>query len=195
MLGWGPAPVSVAVRRLAANEADHVGVYDHRRHCTVSLGLGGSQSTFVCVLNAAGGYECSRYADGAPPLRNKNATTDKHGVMKLDIPLPGTHPTAPLPWQRYPHVDSFIHPWTRSGKLRRGLTLDQSGGARHYHGTCFRGTEFTHDPAALRCVSDVQFDPCYPRTAGWNRRSAVVACARPGATSFGRFVISRRSPP
>jgi hypothetical protein len=32
-----------------------------------------------------------------------------------------------------------------------------------------------YDAAALRCVSDVQLDPCYPRTADWN----VAAWSRP----------------
>jgi hypothetical protein len=217
MLGWGPTLVSVSVRRLDAREQDHVGVYDRLRRCTASLAVfvprdprtgcsgyavmpGGAnscvstQTTFVCFINRAGGYQCSRYADGSPPLRNKNATTDDRGVLKLDVPIARTHATPPLAWQRrYPHVDGFIHPWTSAGKLRRGLTLDQAGGARHYHGSCFRGTEFTHDPSALRCVSDVQFDPCFPPTGDWNRRGVVVACAAAGSTTFGRFVITRRS--
>jgi hypothetical protein len=194
MLGWGPALVNIAVRQLLPNEADHVGVYDHRRHCTAAIAHSLRRTTFVCVINAAGGYGCSRYSDGAPPLTSKNGAIDTRGVLKLDVPLRGTHATPALAWQRrYPHVDSYIHPWTRGGTLRRGLTLDQASGARHYHGTCFRGTEFSHDAAALRCVSDVQFDPCYPRAADWNRRGAVVACAAPGYTSFGRFVVTRRS--
>jgi hypothetical protein len=114
-------------------------------------------------------------------------------VLRLEVPLAGTHPARPLAWQRYPHVDGFIHPWTSAGKLRRGLSLDKAGGPRHYHGTCFRGTEFTHDTSALRCVSDVQFDPCFPPTAGWNRSGAIVACAGAGSTRFWRFAITRRS--
>jgi hypothetical protein len=219
MLGWGPTLVRIAVRRLDAREQEHVGVYDRLRRCTVSLavfaprdprtGCSGevvmpghpkfcvyTQTTFVCVINSVGGYGCSRYADGSPPLEHRNATTDIRGVLKLDVPLTGTHSTPPLAWQRrYPHVDGFIHPWTVAGKLRRGLTLNQAGGARHYHGRCFRGTEFTRDKSALRCVSDLlfdQFDPCYPPTAHWNRRGVVIACASPGWTSFGRFVITRR---
>jgi hypothetical protein len=216
MLGWGPALVSVAVRRLAPNEQDHVGIYDRLRRCTASLAVPwprdpqtgctgyavmpghpklcvSTENTFVCVMNTKGGYECSRYADGAPPLRHKNATTDERGVLKLDVPLAGTHPTPPLAWQRrYPHVDGFIHPWTSAGKLRPGLTFDRAAGA-HFHGTCFRGTEFSRDLSALRCVSDVQFDPCYPPQADWNRRGVVVACATAGWTTFGRFLITRRS--
>jgi hypothetical protein len=152
------------------------------------------QSTSVCVINTMGGYECPRYSDGSPPLKDKNATTDRRGVLILDIPLRGTHATAPLVWQRrYPHIDGFIDPWTRAGKLQRGLTFDQAGGSRHYHGTCFVGSEITFQKSALRCVSDVQFDPCFQPTADWNRRGVVVACAAAGWTTFGRFVIARRS--
>jgi len=216
MRGWGPAWIAISVRQLLANEADHVGVYDRRRRCTVSIGFFrprdpqtgcsgdtvmpghpnlcvSTQTTFVCAIDTGGGYGCSRYSDGAPPLRNKNATTDESGVLKLDVPLTGTHATPLLAWQRYPHVDSFIHPWTSAGKLRRGLTLGRDGPARYYHGKCFAGTEYTRDTAALRCESDVHFDPCYPPSAGWNRRGVVVACAVPGGTRFGRFVITRRS--
>jgi hypothetical protein len=153
-----------------------------------------TQTTFVCVINTVGGYECTRYADGSPPLRNENATTDKRGVLTLDVPLTGTHATPPLAWQRrYPHIDGFIDPWTRAGKLRRELTFEQAGAPRHYRGKCFHGSEFTFETSALRCVSDVQFDPCFGATADWNHRGAVVACASPGSTTFGRFVISPRS--
>jgi hypothetical protein len=216
MLGWGPTLVSVSVRRLDVREQEHVGVYDRRQRCTVSLAVfslrgshsgcsGGSvmagqpqscvymQNTFVCVINRAGGYWCSRYADGAPPLRGKNATTDARGLLTLDRPLSGTHPTPPLAWQRrYPHIDGFIHPWTPAGRLRLGLTFDQAGGTRRYRGVCWRGSELTHDDSALRCYSDVQFDPCFAPTRSWNRPGVVVACADAGFTTFGRFSITRR---
>jgi hypothetical protein len=32
-----------------------------------------------------------------PPLTNSNGRTDRHGILKLDVPLTGTHPTPPLP--------------------------------------------------------------------------------------------------
>jgi hypothetical protein len=218
MLGWGPTLVSVSIRRLDASEQAGLGLRGRSLpRCTVSLavhsprdpstGCSGesvmpgypkscvdSQNTFACVINTVGGYECPRYADGSPPLRNKNATADKRGVLKLDVPISGTKATPPLAWQRrYPHIDGFIDPWTRAGKLRQGLTFEQAGGSRHYRGTCFRGSEFTFERSALRCVSDVQVDPCFGPTADWNRRGVVVACASPGWTTFGRFVISRRS--
>jgi hypothetical protein len=152
------------------------------------------RSTSVCVINTMGGYQCSRYADGSPPLKNKNATTDRRGVLTLDVPLGSTHATSPLAWQRrYPHIDGFIDPWTRAGRLRQGLTFVRAAGPEHYRGTCFRGSELTFEKSALRCVSDVQFDPCFGPTADWNRRGVVVACAAPGWTTFDRFVIARRS--
>jgi hypothetical protein len=218
MLGWGPTLVSVSIRRLDAREQPQLGLRGRGLpRCTVSLavhstrdsrtGCSGeavmpgypkfcvsTQTTFVCVINTVGGYQCSRYADGSPPLRNKNATTDMRGVLKLDVPLRGTHATPPLAWQRrYPHIDGFIDPWTRAGTPRQGLSFDQAGGVRHYRGTCFRGSEYTFERSALRCVSDVQRDPCFGPTADWNRRGVVVVCASPGWTTFGRFVISRRS--
>jgi hypothetical protein len=77
--------------------------------------------------------------------------------------------------------------------LRQGLSFDQAGEAQHYRGTCFRGSQQTVTQAALRCVSDVQFDPCFPPAADWNHPGGIVACAYPGWTGFGRFVIARRS--
>jgi hypothetical protein len=218
MLGWGPTMVSVAVRRLDPREQAQLGLRGRAPpRCTVSLavhsprdprtGCSGEsvmpgypkscvdkQGTFPCVINTVGGYECPRIADGSPPLRNKNATTDKRGVLRLDVPLRGAYAMPPLAWQRrYPHIDGFIDPWTHAGKLRQGLTFDQAGGSRHYRGACFRGSEFTFQRSALRCVSDVQLDPCFGPTADWNRRGVVIACGSPGWTSFGRFIISRRS--
>jgi hypothetical protein len=150
--------------------------------------------TWICVINVVGGYDCLiRHEPLYEPLRNQNATTDARGLLRLDHPLRGTHLTPPLAWQRrYPHIDGFIHPWTRGGKLRPGLTFDQAGGARHYRGTCWRGTELTFDKSALRCYSDVQFDPCFAPTRNWNRPGVVVACADAGFTTFGRFLITKR---
>ena len=192
MLGWGPTLVSVAVRRLGRREQEHVGVYDHERQCTVSLAVSRvyTQLTNVCVINQAGGYWCSRYADGNTPLRNKNGATDSRGVLTLDVPLEGTHPTPPLAWQRrYPHVDGFIHPWTAWGRLRPGLRF----GPHAYRGTCERGSEYAHDGSALRCYENGGFDPCFAPTRNWNRSGVVVACADAGFATFTRFTITRRS--
>lgn len=192
MVGWGPALVDIAVRRLVPAEVHNVGDYGRAPRCVVSIAATLHEQTFVCVINAAGAYECSRYSDGAPPLRRANGSLDAHGALRLRVPLSGTHPTAPLRWQRYPHVDGLIHPWTSAGRLRRGLTLTRARGPR-YRGHCIQGSEYTRDPAALKCVSDVQFIACYPPTRNWKRRGTIVACASEGSTSFSRFVITSRS--
>ena len=149
----------------------------------------------ICIIGVRGGYECPLItSDGMPPLRNKNGTTDRRGILKLDVPLEGTHATPPLVWQRrFPHVDGFILPWTRAGTLRRGLNFDKTGEARHLRGHCFRGSQQTVAKGALRCVSDLQLDPCFAPAANWNRPGAIIACGYPGWTRFSRFVITRRS--
>ncbi len=216
MLGWGPTLASVAIRRLNAAERFGLGEQNRARRCTVSVaeywprdprtGCSGAavlpghpkacvdrKRTWVCQIDVVGGFECQiRHEPANTPLSNENATTDERGVLTLDVPLGGTHAAPPLVWQRrYPHVDGYIHPWTRAGKLRQGLTFDQAGGARHYRGTCWHGSEIAFDKSALRCYSDVQLDPCFPATADWNRRNGIVACADAGWTRFGRFVITK----
>jgi hypothetical protein len=196
MLRWGSMSVRISIRALDARERSLLSIPDHaRRRCTLSLAARPGENSWICRINGAGGYDCPLVtSDGMPRLRNANGTTDRHGALKLDVPLEGTHATSPLAWQRrYAHVDGFILPWTRAGSLRRGLSLDQAGGARHYRGTCFPGSQQTVAKAALRCVSDVQFDPCFAAGAGWNHAGAIVACASPGWTRFGRFVVARPS--
>jgi hypothetical protein len=219
MLGWGPTLVRVSVRRrLDVRERRQLGVPGSKRQrCAISLavfsrrdpktGCSGeavmpghprycvyTETTNVCVINAVGAYVCSRIADGGSRLGHKNATTNAHGVLKLDVLPTGTRPTSPLAWQRYPHVDGFIKPWTAAGKLRHGLTLNRgSGEARHSRGRCFRGSYFMHEKSALRCVSNVQLDPCFAPGADWNHRGVVVVCGAPGSTTFWRFTITRRS--
>jgi hypothetical protein len=213
MLGWGPTLVSVSVRRLGAREQDHVGVYDRLRRCTVSLAVSwardpragcsgyavmpgrpkscvSTETTFVCVINTFGGYECSRYADGAPPLRNKNATTDERGVLKLDVRLEGTHATPPLAWQQsYPQIDGWIRPWTRADKLRRGLDFAGSG-----HGPCGIGSKERGAGSALRCRSPMLavVEPCFPQRRDWGRGDIAACANQPGETTFVRWTISGR---
>lgn len=191
MVGWGPALVDIAVRRLTPAEVQTVGFDVRAPRCVASIAAKLGEETFVCVIDGEGAYECSWYSDGSPRLRRANAKLDTRGVLKLDYALAGTHPTPPLSWQRYPHVDGLIHPWTRAGALRHGLSFYSESGSR-LRGTCSRGSERTRDPAALMCYSGVQFDACYAPTAEWNRPGTTVACASPGRTRFSRFVISRR---
>jgi len=174
MLSWGSMVVRISIRGLDARERSVLSERNPaQRHCTLSLAARPGRDSWICIIDATGGYECPLVtSDGMPPLRNKNGTTDRRGVLKLD---------------------GFILPWTRADTLRRGLSFDQAGQARHYRGHCFRGSQQTVAKAALRCVSDVQFDPCFAPAADWNHPGAIVACAYPGWTRFSRFVIARRS--
>jgi hypothetical protein len=196
MLSWGSMSVRIAIRALSTRERSVL--YEPNRagrRCTLSLAARPGQNSWICQIDAAGGYECPLVtSDGMPPLRNKNGTTDRRGILKLDAPLEGTRATPPLAWQRrYPHIDGFILPWTRARRLRPGLSFDRAGEARHLRGHCFHGSQQTVAKAALRCVSDVQLDPCFAPAPDWNHRGAIVACAYPGWTRFSRFVITGRS--
>jgi hypothetical protein len=115
--------VRIAIRGLNARERSNLYEPNPRqRQCTLSLAGRPGDNTWICIIDDAGGYVCPLVtSDGMPPLRNKNGTTDRHGVLKLDVPLVGTHATPPLAWQRrYPHVDGFILPWTRLGARAGG---------------------------------------------------------------------------
>jgi hypothetical protein len=196
MLRWGSKSVRIAIRGLTRRERSRLFIPSPgQRRCILSLAARPGDNTWICIIDPVGGYFCPLVtSDGMPPLKAANGKTDRRGLLKLDVPLQGTHATPPLAWQhRYPHVDGYILPWTEAGALRPGLSFDQAGGAQHYRGTCSRGSQQTGAKGALRCHSDVQFDPCFAATANWNRRGAIVACARSGRTNFGRFVIARRS--
>jgi hypothetical protein len=196
MLGWGPAPASVSIRRLGSAQLAQLGLGDPALpRCAVSLALVSRSATWTCAINPLGAYVCPR-AHEPPriPLRGENAKTDKHGFLRLDAPLVGTHAAPPLAWQRYPHPDGWIEPWTSSGTLRPGLTV--IGNAYRGGGSCGAPSEFSWAKSAFRCLwrGTDMVDPCFPRTADWNRRGAVVACAgQPGDTTLLRFVVTKRS--
>jgi hypothetical protein len=88
-------------------------------------------------------------------------------------------------------VPAEVHNVGSYGRAPRCVACPDRG--PRYRGRCFQGSEYTRDPAALKCVSDVQFEACYAPTGNWNRIGAVVACAGAGSTRFSRFLISRRS--
>jgi hypothetical protein len=216
MRGWGPALASVSVRRLDAARLAEVGLRDPSlARCVVSLAWefrrdpkngcsGGTvvpgrpgycvdrSETYNCVINSSGAYACPANAETLrTPLRNENATIDARGVLRLETPLEGTHATPPLAWQRrYPHVDGFIEPWTRSGRLRPGLSFSLSR-----HGPCGAGSEEVSDASAFRCRSSPVpeiFDPCFPSRRDW-RSGDVAACTnRPGEKTFTRWTITGR---
>jgi hypothetical protein len=212
MRGWGPALASVGRRRLDAKRLAAVGLRPGPRRCVVSvafeypLGAGERCSspahrvgrrtcversrTWSCAIGRFGAYVCPlRHEPDYVPLRNQNATVDGRGHMKLDVPLEGTHPPPRLAWQRYPRIDGFVEPWTRSGTLRAGLRFRSTLGGG---GACSSGSEMVDVRSAVRCLwrGLYQVDPCFVPPGRWNHRGGVVACPDgTGATTFGRFVI------
>ena len=112
MLSWGSMVVRISIRGLDARERSVLSERNPaQRHCTLSLAARPGRDSWICIIDATGGYECPLVtSDGMPPLRNKNGTTDRRGVLKLDVPLAGTHATPPLAWQRRYPTRGRLHP-------------------------------------------------------------------------------------
>ena len=192
MVSWGSMSVRISIRGLDARERSVLSIPNPaQRRCTLSLAGRPGDSSWICRIGDTGGYECPLVtSDGMPRLRNTNGRTDHRGVLKLDVPLKGTHATPPLPWQRrYPHVDGFILPWTRPGKLRSGLRFVVTE-----RGSCGFWSEHRVPRSALRCVDSrtaAITDPCFPQRRNF-RIGDVAACDAPGYTSLIRWVITGR---
>lgn len=185
MLGWGPAPANVAFRRPDAKEHSSM-VLPSRRQCIVATPAG--RGTWTCVLVSSGAYWCPPLHEATGlPLTDKNATIDGRGVLELDLPLKGTHLTPRLAWQRYPHVDGFVEPWTRGGKLRPGLRFKGEG-----RGRCFVVDETARSGISCLRRTLVRYDACFPQRRPW-RVGDVAACGGLGHTSFVRWTITERS--
>jgi hypothetical protein len=179
MLGWGPAPANVAFRRPVAKERASIEL-SACRQCIVAIDA--HRGTWTCVLAGSGAYGCPpRHEPTGPPLTDKNATIDRRGLLELDSPLEGTHPLA---WQRYPHIDGFVEPWTSSGELRPGLRFD--GKER---GGCFRVDETAR--SGISCLSGtlLRYDACFPQRQNW-RAGGLAACGGLGDTRFVRWTIT-----
>jgi len=185
MVGWGPAPVNVAFRGPDAKERSSI-VLPSRRQCIVAIPAGGG--TWTCVLVSSGAYWCPPlHEPTGRPLSNKNATINGRGVLELDAPMPGTHATPPLAWQRYPHLDGFILPWTASGKLWPGLRIQGQG-----RGRCFQVDETARSAiSCLRSDESRRFDACFPQRQSW-RAGDLAACGALGDTRFVRWTITER---
>jgi hypothetical protein len=200
MLGWGPtlAIVGVALRRVEAGEASR---------CVVALAVSYKRSgsrcqdqlvpghpdfcfrrsqTYVCVMTHVGAYVCPPNAEGSPPLRRQNAKVDERGVLTLDVPLRATHATPPLAWQRYPHVDGFVEPWTSGGALRAGLRFKGSG-----RGPCFVVAETVTSGISCLTNTGLRYNACFPQRPNW-RAGGLAACGELGDTRFVRWTITGR---
>ena len=192
MLSWGSMSVRIAIRPLDARERGRVSFGDDaQRRCTLSLAGRPGDNSWICRIGDSGGYVCPLVtSDGMPLLRNANGRTDQRGVLTLNVPLKGTHPTPPLPWQRrYPHVDGFILPWTRAGNLRAGLRFSATE-----HGACGSFIETRVPRSAVRCVDSRTYtwtEPCFPQRRNF-RAGELAACTAPGLTNFTRWRITAR---
>jgi len=192
MVNWGSMSVRIAIRGLDDRERGRVSFGDDaQRRCTVSLAGRPGDNSWICRIGDSGGYVCPLVtSDGMPPLRNPNGRTDGRGVLKLDAPLKATHATPPLAWQRrYPHVDGFILPWTRAGKLRAGLRFGVTD-----RGACGHFVEHRVPRSAVRCVDSrtvAYTEPCFPQRRDFHAGD-VAACGAPGDTHFVRWAITGR---
>jgi len=201
MLGWGPtlAGVGVALRRAEAGESSRCVValavsykrqtgsrcYDHPVPGHPDYCFRRSQ-TYVCVMAHVGAYVGPLNAEGSPPLRRQNAKVDERGVLTLDVSLQGTHATPPLAWQRYPHVDGFVEPWTSRGTLRAGLRFKGEG-----RGRCFVVAETVISGISCLTRTGLRHDACFPQRPNW-RAGDVAACGELGGTRFVRWTITGR---
>lgn len=192
MVSWSSMFVRISIRGLSRRERSVLAIPDPTlRRCTVSLAGRRGANSWICLIGETGGYDCPLVtSDGMPPLRDANGTTDRRGVLKLDVPLTGTRATRRLLWQRrYPHADGFIVPWTRAATLRAGLRF--VGTER---GPCGRWVEHRVPPSAVRCVdarTQAYTDSCFPQRRNF-RAGDLAACSAPGDLTFTRWRITGR---
>jgi hypothetical protein len=152
------------------------------KRCILMLGPEKAHPVY-CVLARSGAFYCPYSPIEGPRRTTTNATLGKSGVLTLHMSLAGTRAAAPLAWQRYPHVDGYIHPWTRDGRLRTGLRLRAW---KLGHGPCHTGTEEIPDPAAIQCVVGRTMGhtgPCYPEKRHWGPGD-IAACGGVGPTFY-----------
>lgn len=162
------------------------GVKGREKRCVLMLGPEKAHPVY-CVLAVGGAFYCPYSPVEGPRRTTTNATLGKDGRLVLNVSLSGTHAARPLAWQRYPHVDSYVHPWTSTGRLRSGLRLRPW---KLGQGGCFSGTEEIPDPAAIQCIGKTMghTGPCYPQKRHWGPGD-VAACGGVGPT-FSRFRIT-----
>jgi len=184
MLSWGPAPANIAYRRPVAKERASIEL-SPRRQCIVAIAAGGG--TWTCVLTSSGAYWCPPLHEPTGPVLKENARIDEHGVLVLDQPLKGTQPTPPLAWQRYPHVDGIVKPWTPRGTLRAGLRFKGEG-----QGPCVVVDETAISGISCITPNGGRYEACFPQWQNW-LAGDLAACGGLGDTSFVRWTITGQS--
>jgi hypothetical protein len=188
MVGSGAGPVNVAYRLPNAGERSRLGLTP-RRLCIVAIPAG--DGSWTCVQSDPSAFWCPPHKEPTGlPVRNANATLSRAGGLKLGSPPQGTHPPARLPWQRYPVVNGYIHPWTADGKLRPGLRF--KGEQR---GPCFLADDTVRSADSCLLPSYGREPACFPRQRPW-RRGELAACSfGPGSRTYTRWVITEGSDP
>jgi hypothetical protein len=181
MVDWGAAPVNVAFRRPNAKERASIEL-SPQRQCIVSIDTG--RGTWTCVL-ADTAYWCPPLHEPTGlPLTTRNGAIERHAVLVLDSPLKGTHPTPRLAWQRYPHRDGYIEPWTSTGTLRAGLRFAGKG-----RGPCVVVDETAISAISCLTPSGGRYEACFPQWQNWVP-GELAACGGVGDTSFLRWTIT-----
>jgi hypothetical protein len=151
------------------------------------VAIAAGEGTWTCVLVAGGAYRCPPlHEPTGPRFADNNATIDEHGVLRLEQEIEGTLPTAPLPWQRYPHVDGFVLPWKPNGKLRPGLRFVATD-----RGRCFHIGETVRSGISCLGRAGLRADACFPQRRNW-RAGDLAACGALGDTDFLRWTITGR---
>ncbi len=161
------------------------GMKGREKRCVLMFGP--KKAPVYCVLRATGAFGCPYSPVSGPRRTTTNATLGKKGVLTLDLSLRGTYAAQPLAWQRYPHADGYVHPWTSAGRLRPGLRLRPLKGG---NGGCLSGSEEVPDPSAISCINPSmgRMAPCYPQKKHWGPGD-IAACGGVGPT-FYRFRIT-----
>ena len=126
-----------------------------------------------------------------PPLRSVNGDDRPARAPEARRSAPGTHATRRSRGSAATRTSTATSSrGLVQARSAAGLSFDQAGEARHYRGHCSRGSQQTVAKAALRCVSDVQFDPCFapPRTG------TIAARSSPARGPVGRASVASSSP-
>jgi hypothetical protein len=148
---------------------------------------------FPCRLNRYGAFVCALHASGpvnGPPLRGLNASWDPGlGVMRLYDPPAHSVPAAKPEWvRRYPVQDGFIVPFTRSGRLRRGLAL-----VRRPSLTCEMFTNIGQRWPAYDCGGAGELY-CFPSTLSPRNNQLAACSSSQGSRLFRRAILRPPAP-
>jgi hypothetical protein len=186
MVGWGPGAANVAFRRPLLKERRSISL-SRARQCIVAIAVG--DGSWTCVLADSGAYWCPPLHEPTGPALKRNSQLDAYGVLTLDRRPKDTHATPRLPWQRYPHVDGYVQPWTPAGKLRPGLRFKGSE-----RGRCFLVSETVYSGLSCLAPDLERYEACFPRRRDGGRGELAACAYGPGYTRFTRWTMTAEIP-